>query len=204
MNENEKTKNRIIKITTELLNEYNGETKKITSRCIAQRAGIGLGTINYFFGSKENLIAECVQRSINQMLKGFTPDIKDYSKTDGLTDEARLISWAAQTFDFLFENQVISSISILNDLQNYSADSNCVYTQKGFSFAVRGPQKEETKTLLVFILVSAMQTAFLAKSMAKELFGYDLYCKTERDAFINDTVTMLFHGTPQEDAANER
>ncbi|MDE7063034.1 MAG: TetR/AcrR family transcriptional regulator, partial [Lachnospiraceae bacterium] len=56
MNDNEEIKKRIIEITTELLKEYDGDTKKITSRLIAERADIGLGSINYYFGSKENLI----------------------------------------------------------------------------------------------------------------------------------------------------
>lgn len=107
-----------------LLNEYNGDTKKITSRLIAARADIGLGSINYFFGSKENLITECIQRNINTMLRGFSPEITDVTKEDGLSDQTRLISWASQTFDFLFENQAVVKLSILSDMQNYAADSN--------------------------------------------------------------------------------
>ncbi len=204
MSDNEKTKNHIIEITTDLLKEYNGDTKKITSRLIAERADIGLGSINYFFGSKENLITECVQRIINKVLTEFTPEITDFTKTDGLSDKTRLISWASQTFDFLFENQAIANISILSDMQNYLANSNSVYTQKGFVFAIRDKKNEEAKKLLVFILVSAMQVAFLAKNIAKEILGYDLYSKAERDLFIYDTVTMLLHGMDtKEGAANE-
>ncbi len=204
MGDNEKSKNHIIEVTTELLKEYNGDTKRITSRLIAERAGIGLGSVNYFFGSKENLITECIQRTINKMLAGFVPEIKDFTKADGLSDKARLISWASQTFDFLFENQAIASRSILSDMQNYLVDSNSVYTQKGFAFAIRSRQKEETKRLLVFLLVSAMQVAFLAKDITKEILGYDLYSKPERDLFIFDTVTMLLHSTDcEEDTTNE-
>ncbi len=204
MSDNEKSKNHIIEVTTELLKEYGNDPQKITSRLIAERAGIGLGSINYFFGSKENLIKECIQKKINNILKGFTPDITDFTKVDGLSDKARLISWASQTFDFLFENQAIANVSILSDMQDYLVDSNSVYTQKGFAFAIRNKQNEETKKLLVFILVSAMQAAFLAKNIAKEILGYDLYSKTERDLFVFDTVTMLLNGMDsKEDADNE-
>lgn len=205
MGDNEKSKNHIIEVTTELLKEYDGDTQRITLRRIAERAEIGLGSINYFFGSKENLITECIQRTINKMLVRFTPEITDFTKADGLSDKARLISWASQTFDFLFENQAIAGRSILSDMQNYLADSNSVYTQRGFAFAIRSKQKEETKKLLVFLLVSAMQVAFLAKNVAKEILGYDLYSKPERDLFIFDTVTMLLHSTDdKEDTADER
>lgn len=204
MRDNEKSKDRIIEITTALLKEYNGDTTKITSRLIAERSGIGLGSINYFFGSKEHLITACIQRIINKMLAGFAPEITDYTKDDGLSDDTRLTSWASQTFDFLFENQAIAGISILSDMQSYSADSNSVYTQRGFAFAMRDGRDGERKKLLAFILVSAMQTAFLAKDATKEIIGYDLYSKTGRDAFIADTVTMLIHGADRrEDTADE-
>lgn len=205
MSENEKTKNHIIEITTGLMKEFNGDTQKITSRLIAERAGIGLGSINYFFGSKDCLITECIQRDINKMLAGFAPDVMDPAKDDGLSDQERLISWARQTFDFLFENQAVASISILSDLQNYLADSNSVYTQKGFTYAIRSRRQEETPKLPAFILVSAMQAAFLARNNAKEILGYDLSSKSERDLFISDTVAMLFHGmNDHEGAAHEK
>lgn len=203
VSDNEKNKEHIIETTTELLKEYNGDIKKITSRLIAKRANIGLGSINYFFVNKENLITECIQRIINKILVEFTPDITDSNKSDGLTDKTRLICWASQTFDFLFDNQAIANISILSDMQNYSADSNSVYTQKGFAFALRNNQYQETKRLLIFILVSAMQTAFLARNNAKEILGYDLFSKKERELFIIDTVNMLFHGAYSKEGKNE-
>lgn len=139
------------------------------------------------------------------MLRGFSPEITDVTKEDGLSDQTRLISWASQTFDFLFENQAVAKLSILSDMQNYAADSNSVYTQTGFAFAIRSRQTGESKRLLTFILVSAMQTAFLARNAAKEILGYDLYAKTERDLFITDTVNLLFHGAAgREDTAHER
>ncbi len=192
MNDNEKSK--IIEITTELLKEHKGNTQRITSRLIAERAGIGLGSINYLLGIKENLISECTQRIINKLLNELSFDIKDVNKTDGLSDEMRLLSWASQTFDFLFENQEIADISILSDFKNYLADSNSVYTQKGFALAIRNNKSEEVRKLLAFILVSAMQTAFLAKNAAQDFLGYDLYSKSDRDLFLKNTIAMLFRG----------
>lgn len=97
-----------------------------------------------------------------------------------------------------------SGISILSAMQNYLADGNSVYTQKGFACAMKKNQNENTKKLLAFILISAMQAAFLAKNIAKEILRYDLSSKTERDLFIFDTVTMLFQGMDsKEDTTNE-
>lgn len=194
MNEKEKTKRKIIEITTELLKEYHGDTKKLTTRLIAEKAQIGLGTINYFFGSKEKLIAECVQQIINQVLIGFVPEITNITTDDGLTDKERLTVWADQTFDFLFENQTIAEIAILNDMHKYIINSNTVYTQQGFAYAIRESIDDKAKKALIFSLVSSMQAAFLARDIAQALLGYNLYSKSERKAFINNIISLLFIG----------
>lgn len=191
MKDKENMKEHIIGVTISLIEQTNGNTKEITARKIAEKSGIGLGLINYHFGSKDNLITLCVQRIINNVVFSFSPEKMDYSKADGLSDKERLIDWAAQVFEFLFANYAISRISILGDMQDYREKTNSVYTQKGFSFALRDKKDEKEKRLLAFVLVSAMQTAFLSGEAAKEILGYDFKLKEERRAFVEDTVSML-------------
>ena len=187
-------KETIIYATTELIQECNGDVNKITLRKISERAGVGLGLINYHFGSKEQLIVLCVQRIINNVVMCFSPDKKIYDENDGLEDKDRLEDWAKQVYDFLFENYAISSISILGDMQNYHVKSNSVYTQKGFSMAIQNDISEEKKRLLAFMLTSSMQVAFLSGNASKEILGYDLRIKRERDSFVESLVELLFIG----------
>lgn len=194
MKDKEKVKEIIINATTELIEQSGGEVKNITARVIADKSGVALGLINYHFESKENLIAICVQRIINKVLMSFAPDKKDYSADDGLTDKQRLISFAQQTFDFLFDNYAIIKISILSDFKDYQPVCNSVYTQIGFRYALRGNIPESKKQLIAFSLVSIMQTAFLTGENSKQVTGYNLFDKTERDLFILDTVSMLMEG----------
>lgn len=56
MSKHENVKDRIIFVTIELIEQYGGDTKSITARMIAEKAEVGLGLINYHFGSKDNLI----------------------------------------------------------------------------------------------------------------------------------------------------
>lgn len=184
----------IIHVTTELIRENNGNVAKITSRKIAERAEIGLGLINYHFGSKENLINICVQRIINNVVMCFSPENKDYNERNGFADKERLADWAKQVYDFLFDNYAISSMSILGDMQNYQVKCNSVYTQKGFSMAIRNNITEENKRLLTFMLTSTMQVAFLSGSASKDVLGYDLTIKLERDRYIDKLVELLFVG----------
>lgn len=194
MKDRSNLKETIIHATTELIQECNGDVDKITLRKIAERAGVGLGLINYHFGSKEQLIVLCVQRIINNVVACFSPDKKEYSARDGLADKERLADWAKQVYDFLFENHAISSISILGDMHNYHAESNSVYTQKGFSMAIRNDIGAERKRLLAFMLTSSMQVAFLSDNASKEILGYDLTDKRERDRFVDSIVEVLFLG----------
>ena len=187
-------KEAIIYATTELIQECNGDVNKITLRKISERAGVGLGLINYHFGSKEQLIVLCVQRIINNAVMCFSPDKKNYSGKDGLEDKERLEDWAKQVYDFLFDNYAISSISILGDMQNYQVKSNSVYTQKGFAMAIQNELGEEKKRLVTFMLTSAMQVAFLSGDASKEILGYNLRNKSERDQFVESLVELLFIG----------
>lgn len=194
MKNNLDSKEAIIQAATDLIQECNGEVSKITLRKISERAGVGLGLINYHFGSKEQLIVLCVQRIINNVVMCFSPDKRDYSAKDGLEDKERLADWAKQVYDFLFDNYAIANISILGDMQNYHTKSNSVYTQKGFSMAFHNDVDAGKKRLLVFMLTSSMQIAFLAGDASKEILGYDLKDKGERDRFIESLVELLFLG----------
>lgn len=194
MKDKEKVKETIINATTELIEQSGGEVKNITARAIADKSGVALGLINYHFESKENLIAICVQRIINKVLMSLAPDKKDYNTDDGLTDKQRLIAFAQQTFDFLFDNYAIIKISILSDFRDYQPVCNSVYTQIGFRYAIRGKMSENKKQLIAFSLASTMQTAFLTGENSKQITGYNLFDKTERDLFISDTVSMLMEG----------
>lgn len=184
MKDTTKIKEHIMDVTTQLIEQHNGDTKSITARLIAQKAGIGLGLINYHFQSKENLITACVQKIIKNVISEFNIK-KEYS-----TDKERLTAWAAYVFEFLFEHPAISRISILSDLQNYSQDCNSVQSQRGFIFALQNDTKD--KPLLSFILTAAMQVAFLGSDIMKDLLGYDFTNQSDRTAFIEKTVSLLF------------
>ena len=190
----EKTKNikeHIMDVTTQLIQEADGDINQITIRRIAERAQVGLGLINYHFGSKDKLILECIQRIINNVVHCFTPEEKTYGEND---DKYRLVDWAKQVYDFLFENRVISMMSIMGDMQDYHATCNSVNTQRGLALALANITDDKQKRMLVFTLTSIMQVAFLSGEYSKEIIGYDLYKKEERDLFIDTVVEMLFDG----------
>ena len=180
----------LIDQTIALIKESDGKPESITARAIAQRSGVALGLINYHFGSKDNLLAECSNKIINDLLSSMKPGLIK-AEDDGLSDRERLTVYAKQTFEYLFANRAIVKMSILSDFSSYRADSNSALTQKGFQMAIRGDIPEKKKRLIAFSLASSMQTAFLAADESKKITGYDLNTKKGRGSFIEDTVNML-------------
>lgn len=190
---NDEVKKSIINATIEIIEKSDGDIKNITARKIADKSGVALGLINYHFGSKENLIAECCREIINEKLFGFTPDKVDYMADDGLSDIERLISFARQTFDYIYSNHSIAKISIISDFKDYNPVGNSSLTQKGFQMALREDISEKRKKFIAFSLASIMQTAFLAGDNSELITGYSLKSKKQRDIFISDVVTMLMN-----------
>lgn len=183
----------LIDQTIALIKESDGKPESITARAIAQRSNVALGLINYHFGSKDNLLAECSNKMINDLLSSMKPGLMK-AKDDGLTDRERLTGYAKQTFEYLFANRAIVKMSILSDFRSYGADTNSALTQRGFQMALRGDISEKSKRLIAFGLASSMQTAFLAADESKKITGYDLNTKKGRGSFIEDTVNMLMGG----------
>lgn len=193
MDKNANIKNHIIEVTTELIKQHNGNTKGITARIIAAKAGVGLGLINYHFGSKEKLITECVQRIIGKIVTEFQ------MTTQYKTDKERLTACAIYVFDFLFEHSAISRISILGDLQNYTKNCNSVLTQRGFSLSLKNDIANKDTSMFVFILTAAMQTAFLGSETVNQLLHYDFTKAEDRTAYISKLIDILFKGMVQID-----
>lgn len=189
--EKENLRENIISVTIDLINENDGDVNKITARAIAARAGVGLGLINYHFGSKKELVVECVQRIINTTVTGFNPANEGYEGTPLEQDKKRLGDGALRVFEFLYANEAISRVSILGDLEEYVNNCNSVNTQKGLLNAISSPMDEQKKKLIVFSLVSAMQVAFLSKGEAKKILGFDLSKKEERENYIRSLVEVL-------------
>jgi len=180
---------RILTAAMALIHEGNGDVAALTTRAIAQRAGVGVGLINYHFQSKENLITQGVQRMIANVVASFAP-------ADRPTDSPaeRLTDWAAQVFEFLFANPSLSRISILADFSQPSETSNSVRTQLGLTHALPANWPAGQKALLTFVLTTAMQAAFLGGECNASRLGYAFDTPENRRAYIARLVRLLMGG----------
>ena len=121
-------KEELIDITISLINDNKGDVDKVTIRDISAKSGVSIGLINYHFGNKEKLIAECVQKIITKVVKEFKPNMEIGASLPPFeARKARLIDSACKVFDFFFAYPSISRISILNDHSHFTNDTNSYF-----------------------------------------------------------------------------
>lgn len=190
-------KEKIIEATTSLINENKGDLNLVTARKIANRAEVGLGLINYHFGSKEQLVTECVQKILTEQIKVYAPDAVTAMSTIE-EDKKRLTDWAKRIFEFIYKNRSIVGISILGDMRNNLEISNSVYTQIGLEQAIRSNMDDRKKKQMIFTLTSTMQGAFMQDNVVKSRLGFDFSKKEDRDQYIDSLVNVLFMGVENE------
>jgi hypothetical protein len=124
---------------------------------------------------------------IGEVIAAFAP------ATPKQASLAKLKQSAKQVMDFLIDNPSVSRISILSDCKNPKQTDNTIKSAMLASeaFGSTGMAAKET-FVLAFALVSAMQALFLRKDQSKEVFGFDLCVKKQRDKVIELLVDSLF------------
>jgi len=188
----EDVKEKIIHATVRLIADSEGDIASLSTRAIAASAGVGIGLINYHFQTKDNLIEICVERMIGKVIESFSPDVQALAPIERLKESSKTV------MDFLVANPAVARISILSDSKNPKIGDN---TMKSVSAAViafsdAGLPKKELH-LLSFTLISVMQSMFLRRDHAKEVFGFDINEKKERDSALDRIIESIFGGIRQ-------
>jgi AcrR family transcriptional regulator len=191
MKKSDNVKERIIEATIALIKDSKGDIAYINTRSIAEKANVGVGLVNYHFQTKEHLIEICVERIIGNVISSFSPSLKPAIQTpvERLKHIAKLVT------DFLIDNPAVSRISILSDFKNPQNFDNTMKSVTGFHHSISNlkiPEKE--RFLLAFTFTLAIQALFLRREGSKELFGYDVNVKEQRDQVIDLLVDNLFGG----------
>ncbi len=177
------SKENIIQQTICLIQESDGIIENITIRKIAERSNVGVGLVNHYFDSKENLIEICVQTIISGVIGAFQPALSENGNSIEITK-----SVTKQVVDFLMDNQQISKVSILGDLKQPKLMDNTMKTVLGFATRLSGGQIAQEQKVKAFMITAVLQEAFLRKDCLNDSLGIDFYDKEQRDYFINDII----------------
>ncbi len=173
----------IIEAATALIEQSGEGVDSIAVRDICGRAGVGLGLVNYHFGSKERLVEVCVERMVNGVVDRFRQMREDAA---GLSPFEKIEYLGNMTLDFLFEHRAVSKISMLTDMRSPRADDNTGRTFAAYLplvAACRPDLDEAGVRRTTFCLITVMQQAFLRQEAFFALTGVDLTQKEERRAW---------------------
>lgn len=186
-------KNEIIQATIRLIQEKGSNPDDVTIREICKEAGVGVGIINYYFESKDNLIAQCVQQIIGNVIAHFGEALAPWPASSAME---RLKYAANATFSFLYANENISRISILTDMQKGKEGDNTEQTIAAYLPLVEAVCRErgvETDAKRITILLcTGLQGYFLRTERIKAELGIDLYDPDERRKMVDGLIDLLF------------
>ena len=179
-------KQRILNATVELL-QSESEIEKITIRRIAEKAGVGIGLINYHFQNRDNLLKEAIDQITGQ--KAMTWLNPDFQVSD-IPAVDRLRSLLKDTSDLIIQYPQYTEISV-----SYALHHSDLEVQKMILPLLReifGMSKTELELRLYsMMIISSLQVALLRYSTFQTYIGLDLFEKTQRDQCIDiilDTI----------------
>ena len=188
---NTDVKDKIMDATTKLIEECVS-IENVTIRDIAAKAGVGVGLINYHFQTKENLINQCVQKIIGNVINRFGSLYQNLTLEP--LDKLRFL--AKSTCTFLVKNQGISRASILSDLIAGNYSDNTSQTIEAYLPVVReicGETKSDRELYLsTHILITTLQSAFLRRDVFMQNTEVDFYDTKQREGFIDMVVEIIF------------
>lgn len=188
------SRERILEAAMELIQEKGEQVETISVREICKRADVGLGLVNYYFGSKEKLMEECVERLINGIVARFR-GIREETKEASPFEKLRFLG--NMTFEFLFTHAAVSRISVLTDMQSPKAGDNTHRTHESYLplvAACRPDWDEDTVKRKTLCLITIMQQAFLRREIVSQMLGIDLGKPETRRAFHEQILHDILEG----------
>lgn len=166
---NDPVKDKIIDAAVECIGKYGLES--ITNRLVAKEANVNHAAINYYFGSKENLLNEAVKRSLDNYLSEFL-SLDQYPEVSTRTILQKFLTEVLR--DSLSSPHFIKSYLYEPILHN---DYNGIFIDRFNTFLknisnqadidILGKTKEEVKMAITQIISSLMFVSLLPNFFQK-------------------------------------
>lgn len=187
-------KQNIIKAAIALMEREKSKVEEVTVRDIAAEAGVGVGLINYHFGSKDELLRQCADSAVAQELSKFRIAVERLSE---LTPLERLREMAKRSCDYMAEHPELNRLSLITDLRRESFlednTDDCMAAFLPLVAEAGGTELIDSQTAFrTHILVHALQAGILRSASILERIGLDFYQKADRDKFVDMTINQLF------------
>ncbi len=165
----------------------------ITVRDICREAGTSISQINYHFQTKENLITECVQVIIGDVIEKFGAVSAQVTEPTAFAKLKRLLTL---NFDFLYNNENVSKISILTDHEKPRRNDNTAQTIQAYlplmEAALRERNLLHNPRQIATMIVLDFQGMFLRTDIIRQEMNLDLRDDEVRRQWVSNYVDRIF------------
>ncbi len=190
----DEVKRAIILATIECIEEFG--ISQVTVRKIAQRAEVNVAAVNYHFGSKEALLKQAMDATLNE---GFVNNINDYQQLWESAPTEALRSFLTDTLQGIirYPNLTKAHFSAIFNENEYSED----FTQKFTVFLnrlhnlIQPILKEPHNKVVTSQLFSTILFAGMMSPMFHRFDQLDLTLPQDQQQFI-DTLMQTYTTKP--------
>lgn len=182
----EEAKERILSTTIALLSQEDSDPERITIRAISKQAGVGIGLINYHFGSKEALIKQAIDR-----MAGTIADQWQAMLDPNVADPAeRLKSLLKANAAVGAENARLARVSILSELLYGDLEVPLIILPVLKEIFGREKDEQEIR-VIAFMLVTSLQVMLVRERTFRKYAGINIFDAQQRDHWIDAIVDLL-------------
>ena len=178
-------KSRIIKSALEILNEEQNPDK-ITVRKIADRAGVGIGLINYHFQTKDKLLHEAVAVTMAAM----ADDWRKTGRNSELNPPQRLKLMLKQLTDFGMNYYHILKIAVGYEVLH--GDLEVPLYILPLLREIFGRERDELALrIMAFQIIIGMQVILLRGEAFQKYAGIDIFDAKQRDEALDILIDNI-------------
>ena len=182
------TKDAIIDEAIAILEEKGDDPQKLTIRELAGRLGIGVGLVNYHFGSKEVLINRCVKKMIMAIVEEFH---KVRTSLAYMKPKEKLNYLCLMTFDYLYTKPNVAKVALIYDLGNTSGDDTTSELIDAYIPIVKDckPAYDDQRAYLIASrVIYIIEQSFLRTDVIRLRSGVDLNNSDERKEYLENLL----------------
>lgn len=180
-------RNCIIETAIEIIKE-TPEIERITVRQIAQRAGVGIGLINYYFESKDHLLSIAIGEVLSKLASDLTADrVESDEETDPVSKLKRMIKLL---YAFSAEYESLIKFSLLQCILN--GDMGAELSIVPILREIFKDDADEMRLRIIALqIIQPIQAVSLTPSAFHMYSGIDIYNEKERDKFVDTLIDNI-------------
>lgn len=189
--ENQDPKERIIQATLEIIGNHG--TDKVTIREIASRVGVNVAAVNYYFGSKSNLIQQSMQYFAEKMQNAFHIF---HQKELPLKDKLHLFLTNFAETAVMYPGVVKSLVNQM--MENGEIRSEVAVTMEKGSAAIKQvigqlihSTDDKELSFISLQLMSSVIYPILMSTQLPLLYSFDYREKEAREEYIQSCIGLI-------------